>query len=1054
MAFEGEDKIIPIKGIVRTGADTVCEDGAMNEIIGLEYKDGSYVPYAPTKEWYQIPKEIDVGLGRIVTVNDILGVCVHKADDENVIILASVGASQVVSFIKKDLLGIPRNYPLQIYTTDSKVIDIKFVGNVLAITTEDDFVQFLYMSSDRSYTEYFSNHFFDGLPKIDFRATRYSETNLMKGDAGNEKGNVLYEKSTTGSEFTKELFATLATTAQYKVRENGRVCGHVIAVAAYKMLNGDYRVASAPVLLLAPNATKYIKNGDDYVEIEKAANAPLDYSNPFGDKWEKGARCSDIKIINSKNDITMSGGGTSVGDSNPLDDYAYHPTSPRIPSLFGYQYGGNEYVGAYGNIIQYKWKNALTSDLYEKYKGHIDSLCIFLSPEVSNYKEFTDKEDLSNIIIGDINISTNIGNSSTTDTIVGITFATKFRDEIIDDFDEIKNFYKVAEIPLEDLKSSINFKDLDLKGKLGDNLYTAPTLPISAFDRSLYIGGYLSSYNSRLNHFNYQRELFEGYDEEEFHYYPHSFVKDNKGEIIESEPDTEAIPDSPDRAYGQYMIAEDILSKKWAYSYTVVRIKDEKGRHIVCHENGSLPFILNPLLTYPDKNAYGMTIYTSDDDTNWYSASFDLKPSKHGGFAYCIASSRPDVITCLRMTNEGRSIDTGYYPPINELFKYSSSYVERYPSNEICNYRNVLRVSNVGFTYAFDNVDYYIVGDGSIMNTALVGVLLTQDNFGLYPLTIFCSDGIYTLEINKSGSSAYTSVNPFSRKVCVNRNSVCPIDGNVIFASVDGLKLATSNGVIDFASHILNNVRNIPNTSNEYGLGLNLYNKIIDGARLDASGNSGRTTDLLNKVCNKDILEILKHNDTVVSYISEINKVIIYNKNEAFSILIDVNTQQAYKLGIPFEFDNNDYPTEEYYLGNDIYKFDKKSSVGNIDTLIQTRPIKLSSAFNKGIRVILRGHFECNQEYGIVPEGFYCSVLLVLGSYDAIHWQPLGVNQRPTNKSGNSSSYDKGFNDIGCVVDTAACRYIMLIYTGKLNANSHIDYIEINSKIKYNDKLR
>ena len=30
MAFEGEPRVIPIKGISRAGADSLCEDGAMN----------------------------------------------------------------------------------------------------------------------------------------------------------------------------------------------------------------------------------------------------------------------------------------------------------------------------------------------------------------------------------------------------------------------------------------------------------------------------------------------------------------------------------------------------------------------------------------------------------------------------------------------------------------------------------------------------------------------------------------------------------------------------------------------------------------------------------------------------------------------------------------------------------------------------------------------------------------------------------------------------------------------------------------------------------------
>lgn len=138
-------------------------------------------------------------------------------------------------------------------------------------------------------------------------------------------------------------------------------------------------------------------------------------------------------------------------------------------------------------------------------------------------------------------------------------------------------------------------------------------------------------------------------------------------------------------------------------------------------------------------------------------------------------------------------------------------------------------------------------------------------------------------------------------------------------------------------------------------------------------------------------------------------------------------------------FDNNDYPEELYC--DDSYRlldFNNHSRSGNVMTLIQTRPLKLQNGQKTSYRVVLRGYF--NATSPLVD----ASALLVLGSYDAINWQPIGLKQR----------YTDGYNNIGCVTDRVSCEYIMVIYSSPLTPDSHIDRIEITINNKYNNKLR
>ena len=76
MAFEGEHKVIPLRGIERAGADEVIQDGACQEIVGLEMRDGSFVPYKPNRTEY------------FFTAMKPKGIWIHEtSSQENVIVL-------------------------------------------------------------------------------------------------------------------------------------------------------------------------------------------------------------------------------------------------------------------------------------------------------------------------------------------------------------------------------------------------------------------------------------------------------------------------------------------------------------------------------------------------------------------------------------------------------------------------------------------------------------------------------------------------------------------------------------------------------------------------------------------------------------------------------------------------------------------------------------------------------------------------------------------------------------------------------------------------------
>lgn len=102
---------------------------------------------------------------------------------------------------------------------------------------------------------------------------------------------------------------------------------------------------------------------------------------------------------------------------------------------------------------------------------------------------------------------------------------------------------------------------------------------------------------------------------------------------------------------------------------------------------------------------------------------------------------------------------------------------------------NVLKVSAVDNLFSFPSKCTYTPSQGNIVALASNAVALSQGQFGQHPLYVFCSDGIWAMSVDSSGATAYVASYPLSRQVCVNSNSVCGVDGGVVFVGRQGVML-------------------------------------------------------------------------------------------------------------------------------------------------------------------------------------------------------------------------------------------------------------------------
>jgi hypothetical protein len=971
MTFEGEHKIIPIKGIARVGADTMCEDGAMNEVIGLEYKDGSYVPYAgELDELLTLPQGTEFfRLHKTSSGNNIIA---YFQDDNGNFSLAWMREKNF-----NEGKGKFSESWIRIIEHDVNIIDVKNVKNILIIERENKEIIYARFTGSK-YEEIKIKDMADNLPILNLYVT--NDINIKINNKSN--GPILCVKD-SGQTLGFDAINRAYNEGLAKLNELGRLHGYVLAVYAYKLVSGEYVYASAPVLLCPPNnavgkttsyqnkynkkyyyATQFLGTYGDNKLLTYCAESVMDEAFEHGnvasmDKWARHFAANNNGTAQYLGDADVP---KSIDNMPPLWGGILFSAASGSSSTWRHTF-----LAMASNSLMCK----INSSIQQEYKGLIDSCCIFMSEQVPLYEMLKD-----NVHEGTVMYPVNFSGTQMNATrIYGYNFDKRNEADIKKDIKKINNFYLVHEIKFNELQEGTI--EVDLGGKLGDSLPLQETLPISAFNNSIVFNGKSFIYNSRNHLYSYKEKKIYGCKLET------SKLVGGNGQLSYSISE------------GTYKVIAHIKSATDG-DYTVV--SDD-----IKLDNKSF----NGYFIYPDSSAD--EVYLLDVNTNM-ACKFIMTPAKHGGYAYCLVEL--DQLNFAKYAKE-------------EMGEYNSE-------NVLVDRSNRIKVSDAYFVYTFPLANTSVIGNGDIVGLASLSISMDNDSFGSYPLLVFTTEGIYSMEVDKTGDGAYSNVPPpFSREVCINPNTICEIDGAVLFASSKGLMIATAQGVQEFVPKLNGKPNHLPEDDKATkGLGLVLYKQAI---------NHEQIVKLTECISNNNFIDFLSDSKTVVTYASEKNKIVVYNPSKPYCYWIDIPTRNVTKLPVGIKMDNNNYPNEQYVTREDtLIEFKNLSSEGDVQCMLQSRPIKVDGKMKSYVRLVARGYFNSlsNDKY---------AVMLVLGSYDGINWQPLGIKQK---------MFSGGFHDLGCVLDRVSCEYIMVIISGSLTPDSHIDGIELTKTNKYNNKLR
>ena len=552
----------------------------------------------------------------------------------------------------------------------------------------------------------------------------------------------------------RALSAGMLQKAYAKHAADGELKGFSMAIIAFELYDGTYALQGAPTLLgqswdantrysgltIGPNTYDYYNSPAKYHPlstdgisiffVDEVFTANVDIS--YDERWYKKIR-SGSKMQAGVGNVS----GQSTARTSFFGDMCTTYTLIETPQI-----GSKKKLVAItsANKLQFR----ISNNISQSYQNLIKSVSVFMSPEVSMFKI---NEDCQYIGFYD-------GNGTNSGKTENYLPSRKTNAEILKELSDNQQFYKVYEISFDQLQAIApnTWIDIDLKGKLGENLKYQDELPVG--NTHTLLPKSQLAYNAKLHALGYTQELFRGWPVNYFH------------DITQT---------------GQYN-ADDygtIPNERWL-EWVSVKIKTEGGTSKVVrvtHQASQSDLLqlkgLQSMISYPDARAFEITFHRNFWNETFsrfdYSEKvYPLMASETHNFAYYINPDLKPNNWAYPFTNSSSNGAIGI-PPAE--------------ANRTLYYRNAIKVSLGNNPFYFPPEAVMTVGTGNILAGGANAMQMSEGQFGQYDLYILTDEGIYSLDTGTTIN--YNRISPASLEVPTS-NIICNTPHGLVFVGRKG----------------------------------------------------------------------------------------------------------------------------------------------------------------------------------------------------------------------------------------------------------------------------
>lgn len=269
----------------------------------------------------------------------------------------------------------------------------------------------------------------------------------------------------------------------------------------------------------------------------------------------------------------------------------------------------------------------------------------------------------------------------------------------------------------------------------------------------------------------------------------------------------------------------------------------------------------------------------------------------------------------------------------------------------IVSVQNKLYMSEVNNPFIFPVGNTKTVGTGIIMSICTAAKPLSPGQFGDFPVYAFCSDGIWSMAVNKEDGTLYPA-QPITGDVCTNVDSITPLDGSVLFI--------TDRGIMNIAGNEAVCISDVIATDVPFG-----------GTELS------HWADLVPFDYQPvPFMDYLKDSRMIYDYMHQ--RVVVFNAAHRYAYLLSLKSKLWGMMYSTLEKKINSYPdSKAMAVGGKLVTLSRRVVGDEVEALMVTRPLKLTEGdVLKSMKTVLqRGYFE----RGDVKTVLY-------GSQDLYHW--------------------------------------------------------------------
>lgn len=255
-----------------------------------------------------------------------------------------------------------------------------------------------------------------------------------------------------------------------------------------------------------------------------------------------------------------------------------------------------------------------------------------------------------------------------------------------------------------------------------------------------------------------------------------------------------------------------------------------------------------------------------------------------------------------------------------------------YNNNDTEPLENHIVTSDAGDPFVYKAEGYNKVGTGKIIGISETTMALSQDAYGRNDLVVFSESGTWGMSVDRTG--LFESIHPFTRDVCINKNSITKVDFGVFFVSKQGLMLLTDKGVICVSER-------------------------MNGKTFNTSGLSPLATETdwasIVSTCqgNTSFLDYIRDSRCFLAYDYIDSRVLIINHAYGYQYIYNMKDATLSKTILPqvAHAKVESYPDNLLLGTSNVYSFYEKQREEEVSArqlaFLLTRPMKLAGPVSK-----------------------------------------------------------------------------------------------------------